>query len=308
MMIWSFSGSRMFQRCQRQWFIKQYVANANAKKDHQRREAYLLSTLQSLYAWRGSLVDLGLIPHLSRGWLPTQSLLLEEASQIFNEQLGFALNNRMREPGMSKTKAGDTFAALYPVEYNIGVSPEQVEAAWQDVKTSLCNLYEMSEFLIWLQRARYLIAQRPLTFTCHGVRVRIVPDLIVFDTDNKPFVVDWKVHTFGTSDARAQLTSYALALVGCQPHSDFPPSLAYLQPTDVGLIEVQLLTKQQRAYALTPSDVDAVETYIVRTNMDMALATEDRPGQFTLSDFPTAPRAETCQRCNFRSICWVETA
>lgn len=310
-MVWSFSSSRMFQHCQRQWFIKQYVANANAKKDPMRREAYLLSTLQSLHAWRGSLVDSviseKMIPYLKHRRLPARFRLLDDAQKLFNEQIAFALNNRMREPGMSKRKAGLSFAALYPVEYNEDISSKQLESAWEDVKNALCNLYEMNELLTWLQSAKRLIPQRSLTYTCHGVRAKMQPDLIVFDKDNKPFIIDWKVHSFGTSSARLQLASYALALIGCNPHIDFPLSLTHFDPSDVGLLEIQLLSKQQRTYTLTQSDIDTVEAYIVHTNMDMVLATEDQPKQFSLFDFPAALRASTCQRCNFRALCWMES-
>lgn len=56
-MIWSISESKTFRRCQRQWFFKNIVACATAKKNPIRRRAYLLSKLQSVFAWRGQLVD-----------------------------------------------------------------------------------------------------------------------------------------------------------------------------------------------------------------------------------------------------------
>ena len=307
-MIWSFSSSRMFKHCQRQWFFKQHFANANAKKQPERREAYLLSTLQSIYAWRGSLVDLvlstRLVPALNRGNLPRLTNLVTDARRLFDEQLTFAQANRMRVPGMSKTKAGNSFASLYNIEYELGLSDSEIQGVWKDIEDALHNLYSMQDFLFWLRDANHLIAQRPLTFTCHGVRARMVPDLVVIDADERLFVVDWKVHTFGIANARLQLASYALALVNCNPHKDFPPVIANTCATDIGLVEIQLLTKQQRYYTLSENDINAVESYIVQTNVDMSLTTDNRPKQFSPTDFPTATRAETCQRCNFRSLCW----
>jgi hypothetical protein len=55
--IWSVSESKLFRRCQRQWYFKHCVANAQAKKDPLRRRAYLFSKLQSISGWRGQLVD-----------------------------------------------------------------------------------------------------------------------------------------------------------------------------------------------------------------------------------------------------------
>ena len=309
-MVWSFSNSRTFQRCQRQWFIKQFLANANAKKDPIRREAYLLSTLQSLYAWRGSIVDdvisRVIIPSLNRKIFPPRIDIIHDARQLFDTQLAFALDNRMREPGMTKKQAGNSFAALFPVEYGISITQEELDLAWQDIENAFYNLYKMTSLIALLQRGNWIIAQRPLAFTCHETQSRMVPDLIAFYDNEAPLIVDWKVHSFGTNNARLQLASYALALVSCNPHSDFPRSLKRYQPSDIRLLEVQLLTGQQRSYELTGADIEAVETYILRTNMEMLLVTEGQARQWSMFDFSAANYAETCQNCNFRSLCWME--
>ena len=55
-MRWSYSSSRSFKQCQKQWFFKNVVASAKSK-DPFRRRAYMLSKLQSISAWRGKIVD-----------------------------------------------------------------------------------------------------------------------------------------------------------------------------------------------------------------------------------------------------------
>jgi hypothetical protein len=68
-MRWSYSASRNFRQCQRQWYFKNIVASARAKEPLRRR-AYLLSKLQSVSAWRGKIVDdvisKTLIPRINR--------------------------------------------------------------------------------------------------------------------------------------------------------------------------------------------------------------------------------------------------
>jgi hypothetical protein len=68
--IWSFSHSRAFDRCQRNWFYGTVFGNGVAK-DKDRHEIYLLSKLQTLNAWRGSIVDkaieTSLVPALKAG-------------------------------------------------------------------------------------------------------------------------------------------------------------------------------------------------------------------------------------------------
>lgn len=84
-MRWSYSASRSFRQCQRQWFFKNIVASARANEPLRRR-AYLLSKLQSVSAWRGKVVDdiisKTLVPSLSLsvhhpdgGWLSERLLL-----------------------------------------------------------------------------------------------------------------------------------------------------------------------------------------------------------------------------------------
>lgn len=309
-MVWSFSSSRMFQRCQRQWFIKQFVANANAKKVPLRREAYLLSTLQSLQAWRGSLVDQvisdHIVPSLHRARIPSEASILDFARSIFDRQLEFALENRMRNPGMTKSRAGNSYAALYAVEYGYGITKSDEIQAWHEIELALRNLMQMQDLFSMLMDGTRLIAQRALTFTCGLVRARMVPDLIVFHEHEAPLIVDWKVHTFGFYNARLQLASYALALTACNPHSDFPASFSGYKPEDIKLLEVQLLTRQQRYYSLAPSDIEDIETYVMSSQTEMDLATARNPRALSMFDFPTTSRPETCQRCSFRSICWVE--
>lgn len=55
-MMWSFSAHSSFRKCPRQWFYKTHVAN-HAAKDLLRQEAYRLSKLENISAWRGKIVD-----------------------------------------------------------------------------------------------------------------------------------------------------------------------------------------------------------------------------------------------------------
>lgn len=87
-MRWSYSASRSFRQCQRQWFFKNVVASARAK-DPVRKRAYLLSKLQSVSAWRGRIVDdvisNFIIPQLNRGNLVTLGEAKKRARDLFDE-------------------------------------------------------------------------------------------------------------------------------------------------------------------------------------------------------------------------------
>lgn len=308
--MWSFSNSRIFKKCQRQWFYKTILANAIAK-DPIRHEAYLLSKLQTIYAWRGSIVDqvisTMIVPAIEGRRSLNYSKLIREARVAFDQQLKFAIANRMREPGFKLKDAGDTFAALHEVEYGTGITQESIEKAWQDVEQALTNFLHMEDLQRLLSSANHLVAQRALTFSYEGYSVKMVPDLIAFYNRKAPLIIDWKVHTFGTQDYRTQLACYALALTRCKPHADFPRTLKQFSTLDIELLEVQLLTKQQRFYNLNDNDLERLETFIVSSAIQMELLTGNDKKTLSPGDFQVANRPETCLSCSFRSLCWKES-
>jgi hypothetical protein len=88
-MIWSFSTHNMFRRCQRQWFYNCVLANARAK-DPLRKEAYRLSKLQNVNAWRGHIVDETIsqmvVASASRGTLAPLVRVVDYARHLFEEE------------------------------------------------------------------------------------------------------------------------------------------------------------------------------------------------------------------------------
>src|SRR5690349_5251970 len=98
MTTWSFSSSHLFSKCPRQWYFKKCVAEARSK-DPMRREAFLLSKLQTIYSWRGSIVDrvimMRYVPALKRKQQVSSATLLYYARQIFQKQLAFAQAHRL---------------------------------------------------------------------------------------------------------------------------------------------------------------------------------------------------------------------
>jgi hypothetical protein len=79
--------------------------------------------------------------------------------------------------------------------------------------------------------------------------------------------VDWKVHVFGWRDAWLQLAVDAAALARGTAHSDFPVLEPFCE-TDVGLLEVQLLTGTLRRHRLTTEDVAQADQFIASAESD----------------------------------------
>lgn len=308
--MWSFSSGRLFEKCQRAWFYKNHVASGTSLNPLQ-REAYILSKLQSISAWRGRIVDevisSRIVPALEKGWKLDKQGILQYARLLFDNQRSFAKGNSIRQEGMSQAKAGNNFAAFYVVEYGIGVNRDDLIRAWQEIKQALSNLLEMRELIEDLRQAERLISQRSLTFSVLDARARAVPDLIAFFDNQPPLIVDWKVHAFANRDYRLQLTAYALALVRSSPHQDFPAYLGQYEPEDIRLVEAQLLTNVLRRYKLIPRDIDALENHIVDSFMEMKLAIgEETAKSLNAFDYPVTEFAGVCEQCAFRKLCWED--
>jgi hypothetical protein len=309
-MFWSISESRTFKRCQRWWYYKNFFASPTAK-DPVRHTAYLLGKLQSISAWRGNLVDAVISETVLPAVRARRTVKLGEvrqnARELFDRQLAFARRHALHEPGLKPKQLGGEFAAFYCMEYG-GVIPEdEVLRAWGEVESALGNFFRMRELAAELKSAKYLVCQRPLSFPHSGMWIRAVPDAVIFYDDAPPLIVDWKVHAFGLQDAWTQLATYAIALMRCNLHSDFPASLARWEITDVRLAEAQLLTNQVRRYSLSEEDVDRADVYIAQSVTLMLLATEGRKNnELEAADFPVATSPEVCQRCPYRKLCWEE--
>lgn len=304
--MWSFSGSQIFRNCQRQWFYKEHFANQSFKEPA-RREAYLLSKLQSVEAWRGHIVDYSIsndvLPTLQKGWKLNAQRILERARNRFDSQLEFALRHPLREPGISLSD--EDFVVFYALEYGRNLCDADFSRAWGDVELALTNLFTMDRLLNTLKSATALISQRPLTFPLQDVTVKAIPDLIAFFEPGAPLIVDWKVHTFASKEYRLQLACYALALSRCKLQKGFPASLENYFPTDFRLVEAQLLTGELRDYSLSSEDIDAVESYIFDSAQQMLMALgENSNADISPFDLPPTEYPDVCQRCRYRSLCW----
>jgi hypothetical protein len=209
---------------------------------------------------------------------------------------------------MKPSKAGDAFAAFLPLEYGETVTSAELCRAWEEIEQALRNFFAMDSLFGLLKTASRCIAQRPLTFDHFGISVRAVPDLIAFYEEQPPLIVDWKVHAFGTKDYWLQLVTYALALARGKIHRDFPPSFRGCEPTNVRLIEVQLLTNRLREHTLDADDVGELEDLIAESASHMTLARDGRElADLDPADFPVTNWPENCLSCPFRRPCWEGT-
>jgi hypothetical protein len=295
----------MFRRCPRQWYYKNVVASAIAKDEHRRR-IYVLSKLQSVSAWRGQIVDRVISVVIMDRLRRRQKITLDEAKQLAHEQfrreLAFARNHRDLS-GVSPSAVD--FVALHELHYNGSIAEADLDVALAEIDCALLNLFKMEEIKSLLKEAKTLIAQRTLVFQQCGTSVRAVPDIVAFFDNRPPLIVDWKVHSFGIQEAWLQLAVYAMALTRCKPHKDFPSDLKSFGPTDIELIEAQLLIGNVRRYQLDHDEIERAELYIAESVDEIDLALADREySELKDEDFAVTGYATTCKGCAFRGVCW----
>lgn len=305
--MWSVSESKTFKRCTRQWYYKHRFASHKAKQQSERREAYLLGTLQSVAAWRGQIVDTVLetlvVPALiERRILAVEDVIIE-ARSIFTQQLDFARASRARETGMTKTKAGPKFAALLLIEESGEISDAVIAEAWEEVERAIRNLYSKTRLWKKLREARRLLAQRTLWHKLSDHQLRAIPDLIAFFRNEAPIIIDWKVHYAGNRDSAFQLETYALALA----RAEGVDNDRRWNETEIRLAEVQLLTGQIRHYRIEEDQVVDIENKILTSIAEIELITEGKDRiELDPTSLPAARYAETCAACGFKKLCWSE--
>jgi len=224
-MKWSYSDSRTFGQCPRQWAFRRRIASSTAS-DAFRREAFLLSKLQSLAQWRGGIIDhvisVAVIPVLRQGRLPDRARVLGTARAAYETQLACALAHRLREPGLKISDLNGAFAAFYDVEYGSPPTQERLHQCWTEVEDALESLLELHDLLEELRTSLALLDQRTLSVPFGGMSITARPDLIAFRRSAPPRVIDWKAHAHMQMAARSQLALYAIALTSSNPHQDFP--------------------------------------------------------------------------------------
>lgn len=311
-MKWSRSAGHTFRSCQRQWYFRHCLANGVAK-DSVRREAYLLSKLQSIPQWRGNLVDdvIGttVVRGLRQGYTPTLNRSLKYAMQRFDTQLASARAHRLREADFRPSAHKGTFAAFRSMEYNGEIDEEDVARAREEVTDALTALFKLDEVKALMKAGTQCISQRSLSFAIAGVSVQAIPDLIVFYTNRPPLILDWKVHAFGVFDAFQQLALYAMALTRGKPHKDFPAALAEVAVENIELVEVQLLNRVVRRYQATDEEIAQIEFDIADSAYNIRRVLNGRkPADIDVTELEGAYGPEYCGRCQYQKLCFKAAA
>ena len=281
------------------------MAYHNAKKDPERREAYLIKQISSLEEWRGKLVHLALekyfVPSLRRRNIVTCDELTQKTLLLAERQIKFSQQRKYRENGITKTKAGDSFLALGIHEPESSFDEQRVEEILEDVRQCYENLYSSKKFMDFLtDKAEWYETEFHLSFKFDGVNIIAQPDLIVGYGNlekAKLCVIDWKVGRSQTSDYSKQLNLYGLSVIGHWKWSKY-------QIEDVLLVEANLLLNKFEKRFLKKSQKAEIEDFLYRSISDIKAVTGDQKYNINdLEEYDYANSPLSCEYCKFEQLC-----
>lgn len=300
MVKWSYSAHTVLRRCQRQFAFGHIVASHSAR-DTLRHEAYVLKQLQHLSAWKGSLVHQVLSTRFLASVQARKPLdaaaLTAAADELLLQQFDFSTACRYREPGMTKSAAGEAYCALYDHERGIEITSQDLDRVRAEIAQSFEHLASQQDFLSYVYTGRGHMTEVPLFFALQGSTVAATIDLLFFNAEGRPTVVDWKIAASETSDYSRQLLLYALAVSRC---GRWPG----VQAEEVNLYEANLLKNVVTSHTPSTERLEEVEDWVYRSIVDVeALMGAGRFETLNLDDLDVAEHPTTCNHCNFAPLC-----
>lgn len=212
---WSYSLDQTLRRCHRQFWFKHIFASHRAKWGSARREAFILSNVQTLETWRGllihSVIDDFLLRDLMFGRTPTLAELEDFTLERARKQLEFSANRDYRETDMTKTQAGDAYAIIWEDEFDFPASKLSKEEALQECREALANLLHLTEILDdisanWYAAEATVQVDDYMEFPVGG---RIDLMMVSGKPNNTLRLIDWKLDREQRFDYAPQLEFYA---------------------------------------------------------------------------------------------------
>jgi hypothetical protein len=296
---WSYSAHRDMRTCERR-LIFGYLLASHSARDPNRHEAYILKQLQHVSAWQGSVVHkilaTELVPAMRRGQRIDIEALIPKAHEMAKRQFQFSASQRYRSV-TSKLSAGIDYCALFEHERGLKIGEHDLQSALDKIELCLNNLGSQLEFLSLIRSGNGHIAELPLSFSFHGVRVVAIPDLLFNGAAANPILVDWKISGSETSDYSRQLLLQALALTRTRV-------LAAEHPERIEVYEANLLKNKIVRHPVTTERLEDAENLMYRSVTELLALTEgEDPSEIDPNDFEVADRPSTCLHCNFAPLC-----
>lgn len=308
-MSWSYSKMQALRLCHRKYYLAHIVANFH-HTDRLRRKAYELKNINSLTMWKGTVVDVFLetviIPKLAAKQALDFNQLADDIVAFAKVQYEFSKARRYTDRSLKRGQLKGKFCILDIHELGRDYTEVEIAEAYDVMRAAVLNIPQIvmtdSELLItFLQRCKSLIPNVVNRSGFIGEQT-ITPqiDLIAYDTNWKPNVIDWKVSESFVSDYSRQLIVCGLAVYLNRLQAQHDKGV--YEYSDIKLYEVNLLQAKVKQHDFSEDRINDVIDYINLTGGDLELLHTNYE-QANPDNFETTENEASCKFCNFRPLC-----
>lgn len=311
---WSNSADWVLRRCRRRFWFQYIYASPRAKWGSPRREAYILSNARTLEAWRGNLVHTVIqdyvVPHLQQGEIPFEADLQAFALDRARRQLKFSSIKKYGETGMTKTKGGDSYAAIWEDEFESTASRLTKTEALAEIRLALVNLWKLTELLDELCESSWSVPEALLCLREFEIPIQGRIDLMAACAGPSPELklIDWKLDREQRHDYAPQLWLYAYLLDRTDRYQDgsyrYQNIPEWVKALPKSLLEVNLLHGSIDESEWGDRKVRGVEDRIFRgIRTIQALVDGRKPEQIHGGELHVTDNPNNCNYCPFRQPC-----
>ena len=311
---WSNSADWALRRCRRKYWFKHIYASPTSKWGSPRREIYILSNVQTLEQWRGNLVHTVIqdyvVPRLQHGIIPSEADLQAFALDRARRQLNFSSSKSYRETGMTKTKGGDSYTAIWEDEFKSPASRLTKTEAVEEIKLALANLLRLPGPLEELRRSSWIVPEATIRLEENGIPVVGKIDLMAVCTNASQILklVDWKLDRKQRHDYAPQLWLYAYLFDSADRYQNASYHYQHI-PTWVkglpkNLIEMNLLYGSIIEHDWSDRRIKEAKDRIFRGTHRIRVLLDGRnPKQIQGGELSVTENSNNCDFCPFRQPC-----
>ncbi len=310
---WSNSADWVLRRCRRKFWFQYIHASPRAKWGSTRREISILANIQTLEQWRGNLVHSVIkdfvVPALKVGKSLSRNELLEFTASRAQRQLAFSLTKKYRQTGMTKTQAGDSYAALWQDEFGPGSTTLTPDEAINEATTALTNLLRLTTLLNELTDSLWMEAETSIHLKEATIPITGRIDVIAARRSIQILqLLDWKLDRAQRHDYAVQLWLYAYLVERAERYQDSNfvshPITDHIKRLPKKLVEVNLLSSEIVEHIWTDEQKRLVEERIFSGTRRIETILDGRePNEIDGTELSVTENPNNCSYCPFRAPC-----
>ncbi len=286
----------MFQECQRKYYFHYYYLRADEGEldEITARNVRFLRKLINRYMLMGQVLHQEIdrwVAAFQRGTTLPLSRVLQAAWEEFDVRYKFSF----REHYFYRPEHDPHYTVLFEHVYKIPITHVALGKMYQMLKKALRNLTLWPGFqrIQLLDANRVVFKEEMLRGTLGEIPVWLRIDLGYRELNGKIVLIDWKF-----SEAPEPKDQLQLAIYGAYAREKFPEVEA------IELANVYLLSGTEKRYWFTDDLFQQTQAVVAQSYQQMQAFENKIAEGLRLKHLPPTFRAEVCQWCNFRKLCF----